>query len=80
MSKDKLTAEKKADKATEEYLAPIWKQVDECLHEIYAEKERKRAEKQAEEARAVERVRANQEEADARVEELVAEEEDKKKA
>ena len=45
MSKDKLTTEQQADKALEEYLAPIWKQFDEALHEINAEKERNLAEK-----------------------------------
>ena len=80
MGKKKPSKEQKEEQAMKRYLAPIWKEFDECMAELEAEKERERAVKEAEEARAAERKRANQEEADARVEELVAEEEAKKKA
>ena len=60
------------------YLAPIWKEIEECMAELRAEEEAEHLKKEAEEARAAERLKANREEVEARIEEMV-EEENKKK-
>ena len=78
MGKKKPSKEQKEEQAMKRYLATIWKEFDECMAELEAEKEKERVEKEAAEARAAERVRANQEEAEARIEEMVAEEDNKK--
>ena len=52
--------------------------MDECMAEIHAEEEAEHLKKEADEARAAERLKENREEVDARIEEMM-EEEDKKK-
>ena len=78
MGKKKPSKEQKEEVVMKRYLAPIWKEFDECMVELRAEEEAERLKKEAEEARAAERIRANKEEAEAQIEELV-EEENKKK-
>ena len=63
MGKKKPSKEQKEEQALKRYLAPIWKEFDECMAELRAEEETERLKKEAEEARAAERVRANKEEA-----------------
>ena len=74
MGKKKPSKEQKEEQALKRYLVTIRKEFDECLAELRAEEEAKRLKKEAEEARAAERVRANKEEAEAQIEELVEEE------
>ena len=78
MGKKKPSNEQKEEQALKRYLAPIWKEFDLCMVELRAEEEKERLEKEVVEARAAERVKANKEEAETQMEELV-EEENKKK-
>ena len=52
--------------------------MDECMAELRAEEEAERLKKEADEARAAERLKVNREEVEARIEEMM-EEENKKK-
>ena len=79
MGKKKPSKEQKEEVALRRYLAPIWKEMKECMAELQAEEEVERLKKEAEEARAAERLRVNKEEAEARIQEMF-EEESKKKA
>ena len=74
MGKKKPSKEQKEEQVMKRYLAPIWKEFDECMAELKAEKEKECLEKEVVEVRAFERVRANQAEAEAQIEELVEEE------
>ena len=78
MGKKKPSKAQKEEVAMKRYLAPIWKEMEECMDELRAEEEVERLKKEAEEARAAERLRANMEEVEVRIAELV-EEENKKK-
>ena len=78
MGKKKPSKEQKEEVALRRYLAPIWKEMDECMAELRAEEEAERLKKEAEEVRAAERFRANKEEVEVQIAELV-EEENKKK-
>ena len=79
MGKKKPSKAQKEEVAWKRYLAPIWKEMEECMAELRAEEEAERLKKEAEEARAAERLKANKEEAEARIQEMF-EEESKKKA
>ena len=78
MGKKKPSKEQKEEVSMRRYLDPIWKQIDECMAELRAEEEAELLKKEAEEARAAERVRVNKEEAESRIEEMVEEESKKK--
>ena len=78
MGKKKPSKAQREEVAMERYLAPIWKEMEECMAEIRVEEEAERLKKEADEARAAERLKANREEVEARIEKMV-EEENKKK-
>ena len=78
MGKKKPTKAQREEVSMKRYLAPIWKEMEECMDELRAEKEAERLKKEAEEARAAERLKANMEELEFRIAELVEEETKKK--
>ena len=78
MGKKKPSKAQREKVAMDRYLAPIWKEMEECMVELRAEEEAERLNKEADEARAAERLKTNREEVEARIEEMM-EEENKKK-
>ena len=78
MGKKKPSKAQKENIAWKRYLASLWKEMDECMVELRAEEEVERLKKEAYEVRAAERLKANREEVEARIEEMM-EEENKKK-
>ena len=79
MGKKKPSKAQKEEVARKRYFAPIWKEMEECMAELRDEEEAERMKKEAEEDRAVEWLKANKEEPEARIQEMF-EEECKKKA